>query len=282
MNASRLCEWIITSLKPKQCDKTYREGKNPACSQESPMHLDRLRFNCHNTKNYLHVPLEQCIFIQHVIITGLSTFGHYQPETLKKKDPSRREMLHNKSERATSQISALQAKANQCCAAACTSLYTDDSLVDNRISEEINARVVSKNANRIFDMFLGSFNTLNAYWRNNELTAAATQLCNLLPWEKKQGEGGWVVPVSGNFNMALRKRVGGETAAVALRTYSVTYPAFICLQRWLRCLQQEGEKYPWRREETSTTKDVHVSCFFILKRSASASAKACRSNDGVN
>lgn len=65
-----------------------------------------------------------------------------------------------------------------------------------------------------------------------------------------------MVPLSGNFNMALRKRVGGETAAFALRTYSVTYPAFIRLQRWLRCLQQEGEKYPRRREETSTAKDV--------------------------
>lgn len=92
-------------------------------------------------------------------------------------------MLHNQSEGETLQISALPAKANQCGAAARSSLYTDNNSVDNSLSEETNPKVASNNTNGIFGLFLGSFNTLNAYLRNNELTAAATQLCNLLPWE---------------------------------------------------------------------------------------------------
>lgn len=71
------------------------------------------------------------------------------------------------------------------------------------------------------------------------------------------------VPLSGNFNMALRNRVGGETAAFALRTYSVTYPAFIRLQRWLRCLQQEGEKFPGDKKKHPRQR-MYVLLFFFI------------------
>lgn len=71
------------------------------------------------------------------------------------------------------------------------------------------------------------------------------------------------VPLSGNFNMALRKRVGGETAAFALRTYSVTYPAFIHLQRWLLCLQQQGEKLPGDKMKNLRQRMCVAFCFFF-------------------
>lgn len=98
----------------------------------------------------------------------------------------------------------LHAKANPSRAAALSSLYMDNNSIDIRLSEVTNAEVGSNNANGISDLFFGSFNALNAHSTNNELTAAVTQLRNLLPWEMKWGWGGVCVGGGGGERFHCR------------------------------------------------------------------------------